>query len=97
MIYGNFIEHLGRCITGGIFEENNPLSDSNGFRKDVLSGASKLNVTQLRWPCGNFSSNYHWMDGIGPRDKRRHAWKWLGERWSPIDSVRMSFFNMRRC
>ena len=33
-IYGNFIEHLGRCIDGGIFEEKSPLSDSKGFRKD---------------------------------------------------------------
>lgn len=70
MIYGNFIEHLGRCIDGGIFEEKHPLSDAKGFRKDVFAAASKLNVTQLRWPGGNFSSNYHWKDGIGPRDQR---------------------------
>src|ERR1700686_947253 len=70
MIYGNFIEHLGRCIDGGIFEEKSPLSDSSGFRKDVLEAVKKLNVTQLRWPGGNFSSNYHWTDGIGTRDQR---------------------------
>jgi len=69
-IYGNFAEHLGRCIDGGIFEEGSRLSDANGFRKDVLSAAKDLNVTQLRWPGGNFSSNYHWRDGIGPRDQR---------------------------
>jgi alpha-N-arabinofuranosidase len=69
-IYGNFTEHLGRCIDGGIFEENSRLSDANGFRKDVLTAAKDLNVTQLRWPGGNFSSNYHWRDGIGPRDQR---------------------------
>src|SRR6185437_343913 len=44
MIYGNFIEHLGRCIDGGIFEEKSPLSDSNGFRKDVLDAVNKLHV-----------------------------------------------------
>ncbi|HXA49052.1 MAG TPA: hypothetical protein VNV86_02040, partial [Candidatus Acidoferrum sp.] len=55
-IYGNFIEHLGRCIDGGIFEEKSPLADSNGFRKDVLAAVKQLNVTQLRWPGGNFSS-----------------------------------------
>jgi alpha-L-arabinofuranosidase len=70
MLYGNFIEHLGRCIDGGIFDEKHPLSDESGFRKDVLKAASDLNVTLLRWPGGNFSSNYHWRDGIGPRDKR---------------------------
>ena len=70
MLYGNFIEHLGRCIDGGIFDEKSPLSDSNGFRKDVLEAVRKLNVSLLRWPGGNFSSNYNWRDGIGPRDQR---------------------------
>jgi len=69
-IYGNFIEHLGRCIQGGVFDESSPLSDANGFRKDVLAAAKDLKVSILRWPGGNFSSNYHWMDGIGPRDSR---------------------------
>ena len=69
-IYGNFIEHLGRCIYGGVWEEGSPLSDPAGYRKDVMEGLKKLNVTQLRWPGGNFSSGYHWMDGIGPRDQR---------------------------
>lgn len=69
-IYGNFIEHLGRCIYGGVWEEGSPLSDSAGYRKDVIDGLKKLNVTLLRWPGGNFSSGYHWTDGIGPRDQR---------------------------
>src|SRR5450759_1028774 len=83
MLYGNFIEHLGRCIDGGIFEEKSPLSDSNGFRKDVLEAVRKLNVTLLRWPGGNFSSNYNWRDGIGPRDQRpprlEMAWGTVGK------------------
>lgn len=69
-IYGNFVEHLGRCIEGGVFDETSPLSDANGYRRDVLDAAKKLGVSVLRWPGGNFSSNYHWKDGIGPRDKR---------------------------
>jgi alpha-L-arabinofuranosidase len=85
MIYGNFIEHLGRCIDGGIFEENHKLSDSRGFRKDVLDAAGKLNVTQLRWPGGNFSSNYHWKDGLGPRDKRPPR---LEMAWGTVESNR---------
>src|SRR5437867_1955338 len=84
-IYGNFIEHLGRCIDGGVFEEKSPLSDASGFRRDVLDAAKKLNVTQLRWPGGNFSSNYHWMDGIGPRDKRPPR---LEMAWGTIESNR---------
>ena len=59
-IYGNFIEHLGRCIYGGIYDEGSPLADADGNRTDVLEAARKLRVTQLRWPGGNFGSDYHW-------------------------------------
>ncbi len=85
LLYGNFIEHLGRCIDGGVFEEKSPLSDANGFRKDVLDAARKLNVTLLRWPGGNFSSNYHWTDGIGPRDRRPPR---LEMAWGTVESNR---------
>src|SRR5579875_820557 len=69
-IYGNFIEHLGRCIYGGIYEPDSPLADADGDRKDVLDATRRLRVTQLRWPGGNFASGYHWQDGIGPKAKR---------------------------
>lgn len=69
-IYGNFAEMLGRCIYGGIYDPGNSLSDAQGFRKDVLKAARDLHVTLLRWPGGNFSSNYDWRDGIGPRESR---------------------------
>lgn len=85
MIYGNFVEHLGRCVEGGVFDEGSTLADSNGYRRDVLDGARKLNVTQLRWPGGNFSSNYHWRDGIGPRDKRPPR---LEMAWGTVESNR---------
>ena len=65
-LYGNFIEHLGRCIDGGVFEEGSPLSSAAGYRRDVFEAVQGLDVSLLRWPGGNFSSNYHWMDGIGP-------------------------------
>src|SRR6195952_2727739 len=69
-IFGNFIEHLGRCITGGIFDEGSPLSDKEGFRTDVMTAVKDMGVPFLRWPGGNFSSNYNWRDGIGPRNNR---------------------------
>jgi len=69
-IYGNFIEHLGRCIYGGVYDEGSPLSDADGNRRDVVEATRRLRVTQLRWPGGNFSSGYHWQDGIGPKDQR---------------------------
>src|SRR5512142_1580422 len=85
LLYGNFIEHLGRCIDGGVFEEKSKLSDANGFRRDVLDAAKKLGVTILRWPGGNFSSNYHWRDGIGPRDQRPPR---LEMAWGTVESNR---------
>ena len=69
-IYGHFIEHMGRCTYGGIYEESSPLSDKNGFRKDTLAAMQNIECPVLRWPGGNFASNYHWEDGIGPKDKR---------------------------
>ena len=69
-IYGHFIEHLGRCVYGGIVEEGSPLADAHGFRRDVLDAARRVRVPVLRWPGGNFASGYHWEDGIGPRDHR---------------------------
>jgi alpha-N-arabinofuranosidase len=70
LLFGNFTEHLGRCIYGGIFEEGSPLADADGFRKDVMDATRALGVTMLRWPGGNFASGYNWIDGIGPRDRR---------------------------
>jgi len=69
-IYGNFVEHLGRCVYGGIYEEGSKLSDEKGFRTDVLEAVKELNVSQTRYPGGNFVSNYHWLDGVGPKDLR---------------------------
>ena len=69
-VFGGFIEHLGRCINGGIFDEGSPLSDSRGFRRDVLDLLRPLKLSVLRWPGGNFVSNYHWVDGVGPVSSR---------------------------
>jgi len=69
-LYGNFVEHLGRCVYGGIYEPGSPLSDADGFRKDVLDAVKGLNVSLIRYPGGNFVSNYHWLDGVGPKEER---------------------------
>src|SRR5437868_3995107 len=70
LLFGNFAEHLGRMIYGGIYDEKSPLSDQFGFRKDVMQAVKDLGVSILRWPGGNFSSGYNWKDGIGPKDQR---------------------------
>jgi alpha-L-arabinofuranosidase len=91
-IFGNFIEHLGRCIYGGIYEEGSPLSDARGFRKDVLEAVRPLRVPLLRWPGGNFVSGYHWVDGVGPKDQRprRTELAWYAEesnRFGTLDFI----------
>jgi len=80
-LFGGFVEHLGHCIYGGLYEEGSPLSDERGFRKDVLGLLRELRLGVLRWPGGNFVSNYHWQDGIGPKDSRprRPELAWGGE------------------
>lgn len=75
-IYGNFVEHLGRCVYGGIYDPDSELSDERGFRKDVMEAAKGLNVTLTRYPGGNFVSNYHWLDGVGPERPPRLELAW---------------------
>jgi len=70
-IYGQFAEHLGTCIYGGIWVgENSPIPNTKGYRNDVLNALKDLHIPVLRWPGGCFADEYHWMDGIGPREKR---------------------------
>lgn len=70
-IYGQFAEHLGTCIYGGLWVgEDSPIPNTNGYRNDVLEALRELHVPVLRWPGGCFADDYHWRDGIGPRDKR---------------------------
>jgi alpha-N-arabinofuranosidase len=69
-IFGGFVEHLGRCIYGGVFDEGGPLADERGFRTDVLDAVRSLAPAHVRWPGGNFVSGYHWVDGIGPAPQR---------------------------
>jgi alpha-N-arabinofuranosidase len=76
LLYGNFVEHLGRCVYGGIYEPGSPLSDEMGFRTDVMKAVKGLNVTIIRYPGGNFVSNYHWLDGVGPERIPRMELAW---------------------
>jgi alpha-N-arabinofuranosidase len=69
-LFGNFTEHLGRCIYGGLYDPSSAQADEQGFRKDVLTAVKDLGVNVVRYPGGNFASGYHWEDGIGPREQR---------------------------
>ena len=70
-IYGQFSEHLGRCIYDGIWVgEGSEIPNIDGYRQDVLEALKALKVPVLRWPGGCFADDYHWRDGIGPREQR---------------------------
>src|SRR5262249_17897931 len=80
-IFGQFIEHLGRCIYGGIYDGGSPLAGPRGFRTHLPRAVRPLRIPILRWPGGNFVSGYHWLDGVGPKDARprRSELAWLAE------------------
>jgi alpha-N-arabinofuranosidase len=69
-IYGNFVEHLGRCVYGGIHEPSHPTATPGGWRGDVLALTRELAPPIVRYPGGNFVSAYNWEDGVGPRSQR---------------------------
>lgn len=70
-IYGQFAEHLGRCIYEGLYvEEDSGIENINGMRCDVVNALKELNIPVLRWPGGCFADDYHWRDGIGEKSKR---------------------------
>lgn len=70
-LYGHFAEHLGRCIYEGIWVgPDSPIPNTRGIRNDVLAALRELSIPVLRWPGGCFADDYHWRDGIGPREQR---------------------------
>ncbi len=70
-LFGSFVEHLGRAVYTGIHEPGHAAADEHGFRTDVADLTRELGVTLVRYPGGNFVSNYVWEDGVGPVDQRR--------------------------
>lgn len=72
-IYGQFSEHLGRCIYGGLWVgKDSEVPNIEGYRKDVFDALKALKVPVMRWPGGCFADDYHWMDGIGPQEQRAY-------------------------
>jgi alpha-N-arabinofuranosidase len=64
-IFGHFIEHFHTEVYGGIYQPGSPLSDSRGFRRDVIVAMKELGTPIMRWPGGNFVSDYHWREAVG--------------------------------
>ncbi len=69
-LFSGFLEHLGRAVYEGVYDPASPLSDANGFRTDVAATLRKLGMPYVRYPGGNFVSNYDWRDGVGPQAER---------------------------
>lgn len=81
-IYGHFSEHLGRCIYEGLYVgENSPIKNVNGMRCDVVEALKEIKIPVLRWPGGCFADEYHWKDGIGPKEKRK---KIINTHWGGV-------------
>lgn len=81
-IYGHFSEHLGRCIYEGIYVgEDSEIPNVNGMRTDVVEALKDIKVPVLRWPGGCFADEYHWRDGIGPKENRK---KMINTHWGGV-------------
>ena len=81
-IYGHFSEHLGRCIYEGLYvKEDSGIPNKNGMRTDVVEALKELQIPVLRWPGGCFADEYHWKDGIGPKETRK---KMINTHWGGV-------------
>jgi len=81
-IQGHFSEHLGRCIYEGIYVgEHSEIPNTNGMRNDVVEALKEMRIPVLRWPGGCFADEYHWMDGIGPKETRK---KMINTHWGGV-------------
>ena len=96
MIYGIFMEPIGfsgrravengrafNTMYGSVYNPASPFANKDGFDTRYIDAAKELEITQMRWPGGNYTADYHWMDGIGPKDKRP---KLKDLAWGYIDS-----------
>lgn len=81
-VYGHFSEHLGRCIYEGLYVgEDSEIPNVNGMRKDVVEALKEMKIPVLRWPGGCFADEYHWKDGIGPKESRK---KMINTHWGGV-------------
>jgi alpha-N-arabinofuranosidase len=90
-LFGSFVEHMGRCVYGGLYEPGHPTSDDKGFRGDVFELARELGVSVVRYPGGNLVSGYRWEDGIGAAAERPvrldRAWKAIETNQVGVDEL----------
>ena len=83
-IYGHFAEHLGRLVYDGLWVgEGSAIPNTRGIRNDVIEALRRLQIPVLRWPGGCFADEYHWRDGVGPRQERPRR---LNMSWGGVES-----------
>ena len=81
-IYGHFSEHLGRCVYEGYWVgEDSSIPNTRGIRNDVVEALKNIKIPVLRWPGGCFADEYHWKDGVGPREQRA---KMVNTHWGGV-------------
>ena len=81
-LFGQFAEQLCHGIYGGIWVgPDSPIPNTRGIRNDVVAALKRIAVPQLRWPGGCFADEYHWRDGIGPRELRP---KMINTHWGGV-------------
>ena len=86
-IYGMFMEPIARArsnsLYGPVYDPSSPLANADGFKTDVIDMFRELKASNMRWPGGNYTSNYHWTDGIGPKEQRPVR---IDPAWGGIDT-----------
>jgi alpha-N-arabinofuranosidase len=92
-LFGTLVEHLGRCVYGGIYDPKSTYANEDGFRTDVMKLVRELGITTVRYPGGNFVSGYRWEDGVGPVEKRPRR---LDLAWHSTETNRMGLHEMEK-
>lgn len=54
----------------GLYSPDSPLADKDGLRSDVKTALARMKFPNARFPGGNFTSGYRWIDGVGPLEER---------------------------
>jgi alpha-N-arabinofuranosidase len=71
LLFGGFVEHMGRSVYGGLYDPGSSQADEQGFRRDVMHALrDEMRIPIIRYPGGNMLSDYNWLDGVGPREQR---------------------------
>ncbi len=78
-IFGQFAEHLGTGIYGGVWVgEDSAIPNVRGIRTDVVEALRAIRVPNVRYPGGCFADEYHWRDGVGPNRRSTVNANWGG-------------------